>query len=59
MKLKIIYSTDNKHLGVVFEDTFPILLADYEFSPDYKIAIGLNSFRYFNSNYSIDTIENK
>lgn len=58
MIFKIISTTDNKFLGIEFEDVFPVVLNGYEFSPDYKpIDLGNKTWRFFNSNYSIEAKE--
>jgi hypothetical protein len=56
MKYKIINTTDNKFLGMEISDDFPIMLnIDISFNPDYPpIVLGENTWRFFNSNYSID-----
>jgi len=58
MKFRIIASTDNRHLGTEFIDNFPVLLDDSFFSPDGPpMHLEDEMWRFFNSNYSIDTIE--
>lgn len=58
MKLRITDSTDKKNLGQEITDTFPVQLSGYEFMPDgLPIKLGANEWRFFNSNYSIDTRE--
>ena len=58
MKIQIISSTDNKFLGKVIQDVFPVMLDDdTEFYPDNNIKIGGKITRYHNSNYSIDVQE--
>lgn len=58
MKLQIISTTDGKFIGLEFNDKFPIKLGDIEFTPDSTpIQIGNKTWRFFNSNYSIDTKE--
>ena len=58
MKLIITSSTDNQHLGLVIEDTFPVMFGDMEFQPDQPpIQVGGKILRYYNSNYAIDCIE--
>jgi hypothetical protein len=55
MRFKITASTDNKFIGTLHEDNFPITLGDRSFSPDFApIPLGNDGLRYFNSNYSID-----
>jgi hypothetical protein len=58
MKLQITASTDNKFLGKIIEDVFPVMLDETEFTPDgAPILIGSKIRRYYNSNYAIDVIE--
>jgi len=54
---QIISSTDNKFLGYTFDDTLPIILGDFVFTPDNKLPLGGSSWRFYNSNYSIDSKE--
>jgi len=58
MKIQITSSTDSKNLGLIFEDTFPVMLGEMEFMPEgTPIRIGAKITRYYNSNYAIDCIE--
>lgn len=59
MILKIIASTDNRFLGLQIDSVFPVMLGpDFLFDPDVgPIRIDNTIDRYFNSNYSIDTIQ--
>jgi hypothetical protein len=56
MRVQIISSTDNKYLGKIIYDRFPVMLDDDTiFEPDGEpIKIGASITRYYNSNYSID-----
>jgi hypothetical protein len=58
MKIQIISSTDNKFLGKIIEDSFPLQLdEEHIFTPDGKMQIGGKITRYYSSNYSIDVQE--
>lgn len=58
MKVQIISSTDNRFLGKIISDTFPLMLDDHtEFNPDGHMNVGAKITRYYNSNYSIDVQE--
>lgn len=58
MNLVITNTTDNKYLGLKFQDIFPIKIGDTEFTPDYPpISLGKMTWRFYNSNYSIDAKE--
>jgi hypothetical protein len=58
MKLNIISTTDGQFSGMDFEDVFPLVLGESEFTPDGPpIDLGDKKWRYYNSNYSIDAQE--
>ena len=54
----ITRSTDGQHLGQEFEDTEAIVLSGSLFVPDApKVNLGEGAWRFYNSNYSFDTLE--
>ena len=58
MKHEITHSTDDQFLGHKFDDTEPIVLNGSLFSPDKpKLSLGNGEWRFYNSNYSLDTKE--
>jgi len=52
---RIIETTDKRFIGIVFDDTKPIILDGFNFVPTEKLDLGSGLIRYSNSNYVILT----
>jgi hypothetical protein len=52
--IRVLATTDGKYIGMLIDETQPIIVEGVEFIPTYIQDLGNGYFRYSNSNYVAD-----